>query len=85
MSIKEGSYRSFVDVIECILEATIDGLKRFHVMHECSLIQNQLQAYLDLLLQEGLIKMVESSLKIQTTEKGLAFINDYNELKKLIG
>jgi len=85
MSIKEAGYRSFVDVIECILEATIGGLERVHVMHKCSLTQDQLQAYLDLLLQEGLVKTVETSLKIQTTEKGLAFINDYNELKKLIG
>jgi len=84
MSIKEASHRSVVDIIECILEATIGGLEWVHVMHECSLTQNQLQAYQDLLLQEGLVKMVEPSLKIQTTEKGLAFINDYNELKKLI-
>jgi len=80
MSIKEAGYGSFVDVIECILESTIGGLETVHVMHECSLTQNQLQAYLDLLLQRGLVKIVEPSLKIQTTEKGLAFISDYNQL-----
>jgi len=85
MSIKEASYRSFVDIIECVLEAAMNGLERVHVVHECSLTQNQLQAYIDLLLQEDLVKMVETSLKIQTTEKGLAFINGYKELKKLIG
>jgi len=74
--------RSWMDVIECILEKTIGGSEKVHVMHQCNLITNKFQVYLDFLLSEGFIREVEQS--IETTEKGLSFLKDYRNLKRVI-
>jgi len=80
---KRAGYRSWMDVIECILEKTIDGSEKAHVMHQCNLTRGGFQVYLHFLLSEGFIK--ETKETTETTEKALAFLKDYHRLKATLG
>lgn len=82
-SIRGEGCRSWMDVIECILGKTIGGSDKVHVMHRCNLTKGEFQVYLDFLSRVGFIREVEQS--IETTEKGLAFLQAYNGLKALLG
>ena len=71
--------RSWMDVIECILEKMIGGPEKAHVMHQCNLTNDKFQVYLDFLLSCRFIREVKGTT--ETTEKGLAFLKDYHRLK----
>jgi len=73
------SYRSWMDVIECILEKIIGGSEKTRVMHQCNLTNDKFQVYLDFLLSYGFVTELQET--IETTEKGLAFLKDYRRLK----
>jgi predicted transcriptional regulator len=75
---KKAGYRSWMDVVECILEKTIGGSTKTHVIRRCNLTSDKFQVYLDFLLSWGFIREVEQG--IETTEKGLAFLRDYRRL-----
>ena len=76
---ENASYRSWMDVIECILEKIIGGSEKTHVMHQCNLTNDKFQVYLDFLLSYGFV--TEFQEIIETTEKGLAFLKDYRRLR----
>jgi len=76
---KEAGYRSWMDFIECILKKMTDGSEKVHVIRQCDLTNDKFQVYLDFLLSEGFIREVKETT--ETTEKGLAFLNDYRKLK----
>lgn len=76
---KRAGYRSWMDVVECILEKTIGGSKKAHVTCRCNLTNDKFRVYLDFLLSLGFVREVKES--IETTEKGLAFLKDYRRLK----
>lgn len=78
MSTRSKDYRSWTDVVECILEKTIGGSKKVYVMDQCNLTNGKFQVYLDFLLSVGFIREIEQS--IETTEKGLTFLKDYRRL-----
>jgi len=76
---KNVSYRSWMEVIECILEKIIGSSEKAHVRRQCNLTNDKFQVYLDFLLSCGLIREVQEI--VETTEKGLAFLKDYRRLK----
>ena len=76
---KKARYRSWMNVIECILEKMIGGSEKARVMHQCILTNDKFQVYLDSLLSCRFIREVKETT--ETTEKGLAFLKDYRRLK----
>lgn len=76
-------YRDKFEIIVAILERanTISGVKKTKLMYEAFLSYSQLNEYLSLLVENGLIELRRT---YKTTEKGLAFLHIYNQIRQLI-
>jgi len=82
-----------MDIIANILQAAANegGTKKTHIMYKCNLSFKQLNAYLEFLVEIGLLKSIsartetnENLLMFETTKKGQAFIKAYNNLSALL-
>jgi len=78
-----------VDIIANILSEANEGAKKTHIMYKSNLSFRQLQAYLDFLLDRGLLTMSEEGSEgnpnlLKTTAKGRAFLRAYRNLKALL-
>jgi len=74
-----------------ILKAASKGAAKTHIMYECYLSFTQLSAYLDYLMDKGLLashpRQNGNSQSFQTfklTKKGEAFLKAYSDLKRLL-
>jgi len=73
-----------------VLRAALGGAKKTHIMYKCNLSFRQLQVYLDLLVDRGLLRRVEERRKseeahlFETTKKGRAFLEAYRNIKVLL-
>ena len=81
--------RSDIDIIANILREANRGIKKTRIMYRCNLSHKQLKAYLQLLLEMGLLtppsKKEKTNLKsYKTTSKGLEFLKAYRVLKSLM-
>jgi len=82
-------YRSRIDIIADILCVSVGGSRKPHLMYRCNLSYRQIQAYLDLLIEKGLLRPVSetgsSETKLlETTAKGQAFLQAYQNLRALL-
>jgi len=86
-------HRSKVDIIANILQAANEegGAKKTHIMYKCNLSFKQLHAYLEFLVEIGLLKSNslrkeanEKSFLFETTKRGRAFIKAYDNLRALL-
>lgn len=78
--------RSRMDVISSILEAATNGTKKTRIMYRAALNFKQMQRYLPLLIDRGLLKNVQmdgAQTMYKTTEKGLDFLKKYEELNNI--
>ena len=78
--------RGKIDVIADILTEAVRDTKKTPIMYECNLSHRQLQVYLELLLETGLLASHsnEGSTKkrfLRITSKGSKFLSAYHELK----
>ncbi len=83
------SFRSRMDIIASILREAGGGAKKTRIMYRCNLNFRQLQTYLDLLLNTGLLKTIREDEKFsnpmfQTTVKGIDFLKNYQKLIALL-
>ena len=83
------SHRSRVDIIASILSAAVGGAKKTHIMYKCNLSFGQLQTYLGILVERGLLRVAESGRGgnpsvFQTTDEGRAFLRAYRDLQALL-
>ncbi len=84
------SHRSQIDIVADVLRETVGGTKKTHIMYSCNLSFRQLQTYLDLLLERGLLKKVSQEEKgrdpkfFKTTSKGQHLLRAYDRLRDLI-
>jgi len=74
-----------------IVHAANGGAKKTHIMYKCNLSFRQLHAYLEFLVEMGLLKSTssrtetnENSLLFETTKKGQTFIEAYDNLSALL-
>ena len=80
-------HRSRFDIMASVLSVAASGRTQTYITRKCHLSYRQLQAYLDLLVDKDLLKVDlhegnENPRKIfVTTDKGRAFLSDYNDLK----
>jgi len=82
-------HRSRMDIVANILREAVGGATKTRIMYRCNLSFRQLQAYLDLLLNTGLLRTIfegekGSNAAFQTTIKGRAFLQAYRNLKALL-
>ena len=73
-----------------VLRVAVGGAKKTHIMYQCNLSFRQLQVYLNLLIDRGLLIKASESGKsgeaklFETTKKGRAFLDAYRNIKVLL-
>jgi predicted transcriptional regulator len=84
------SHRSQIDIVADVLRETASGAKKTHIMYSCNLSFRQLQTYLNLLLDRGLLRKISEKGKsrdprfFKTTNKGQNLLQAYDRLKALM-
>jgi len=84
------SHRSQIDIIAEVLRETTGGAKKTQIMYSCNLSFRQLQTYLNLLLDRGLLRKVSEKEEgrdprlFKITSKGQTLLRAYDRLKALI-
>jgi predicted transcriptional regulator len=78
-------YRSNIEVISQILKVANGGnATRTRIMYKALLGYNQLKEHLVLLTEKDLIRYDRNTGTFNTTEKGLQFLQTYNEIEDMI-
>lgn len=78
-------YRSRVDIASQILEAANGGnATKTKIMYKALLSYNQLKEHLTSLTAKDLLRYDEDTRTFKTTEKGLRFLQIYNQLDAMI-
>ena len=74
-------YRSRTEIFSQILDASNGGgIKKSKIMYKAFLSYAQLKEYLTLLTDSDLLHYDENTHTFKTTEKGLRFLDTYNQL-----
>jgi predicted transcriptional regulator len=77
-------YRSSTEIIDTILRSLDSGATRTRIMYKAYLSYSQLKEYLALLQERQLLKYEEGSQIYTITEKGLRFMNAYDDIRELV-
>jgi predicted transcriptional regulator len=78
-------YRSKIDIISQILEAANGGnATKTKITYKALLGYNQLKENLAALTEKDLIRYDENTQTFRTTERGLRFLQFYNQIEDLI-
>ena len=76
-------YRSRIDIISVILDAAnggSGGLTKTKIMYQAYLSHEQIKEYLSVLIESELLNYDVYTWKFKTTEKGLRFLEIYNQM-----
>ena len=79
--------RSRWDIMASVLRVAISGRTKTYIMRKCNLSYRQLQAYLEILLDKGLLEVKLRDVKgnptkiFATTQRGQTFLKAYGDLK----
>ena len=82
--------RSHWDIMASILRVVENADSKTHIMYKANLSYRQLERYLDLLLDKGLLKVVavehhsRPAELFAATDRGLSFLNAYHVLKEVL-
>jgi predicted transcriptional regulator len=76
--------RSRTEIIDEILKAANGGITKTKLMYKVFLSPAQLKQYLTFLTESDLLRYDLVSRTFKTTEKGLMFLNLYNQIKQLM-
>jgi predicted transcriptional regulator len=78
-------YRSRIDILSQILEvANGRNATKTEIMYSALLSYNQLKEHLMLLTERGLLRYNKETHTFKTTEKGLRFLQLYNQIYDII-
>ena len=80
-------YRSRIDIISVILDAAnggTDGLTKTKIMYQVYLSHEQIKEYLSVLIESELLNYDVYTRKFKTTEKGLRFLDTYNQMSDVM-
>jgi predicted transcriptional regulator len=75
--------RSRTEIVAMILDAANGGITKTKIMYFAFLSYNQLNEYLSILIENNLLEYLDGIHTFKTTEKGLNYLNVYNEIRKL--
>jgi predicted transcriptional regulator len=76
-------YRSRIEIISSILEASLEGAKKSKVMHRSFVSNTQFKLYIDHLIEKNLLS-IDSENKLTITTKGMDFLDHYHILEKML-
>jgi predicted transcriptional regulator len=78
-----------MDIIYSILESSMQGALKTHIMFRCNLNSRQLQLYVQFLVDKGLLvrERAPPSPKVEyrTSERGRQYMEAYETLLQLVG
>ena len=77
-------YRSRTDIVGLILEAANGGATKTKIMYKAFLSYAQLKEYLTVLLENALLQYEEGRQFLRTTEKGIRFLQMYNQFDEML-
>jgi len=77
-------YRSRMDIISTVLQSAMRGATKTRIMYSAYLSYAQLKEYLAYLEEKGLLVHDEENQLYRLTEKGLHFLNVYDEVKQFL-
>jgi len=79
--------RDRLHIMAEVLGVTIDGALKTQIMYKANLSFAQLNEYLSLLLELGLLKSSKRGQKTiyRTTRKGVRYLKSYGEIRALLG
>jgi predicted transcriptional regulator len=84
MIVKGMGYRSRTEIISQILDTANGGITKTKLMYKVFLSHDQLKEYLAVLTQSGLLSFDFVSRTFMATEKGLRFLQLYNQIDQLM-
>jgi len=87
-NLEEGRFmrRSRIDILADILFLSRRGILKTRILYGCNLSFNQLNSYLNFLINSGLIEEIfglRNSI-FKTTERGIDFLIAYQRLKSIL-
>lgn len=78
-------HRSRIDIMSQILEIANGGnATKTKIMYKALVSYNQLNEYLMHLTEKDLLRYEEDSRTFKTTEKGLRFLDKYNQIDEMM-
>jgi predicted transcriptional regulator len=77
-------YRSRSDIVSDMLQVAQDGAIKTRIMHQSFLSFPQLNEYLELMTDRGLLSYSEEERKYHTTNKGRHFLKFYHHVGSAI-
>jgi predicted transcriptional regulator len=79
--------RDRLHIMAEVLGVTIDGALKTQIMYKANLSFAQLNEYLSLLLEIGLLRRNKKDQKTiyKTTRKGIEYLKSYDEIRVLLG
>ena len=85
---ESNNHRGRLDIIADILDASLGGGKKTHLMNHCNLSFKQLKSYMHFLLGQGFLVYVHGNGAIneslEVTDKGRQFLRAYKGLMTLM-
>ena len=76
-------YRSRIEIISSILEASVEGAKKSKVMCRSFVSNTQFKIYMNHLIEKNLLS-IESDGRLAITAKGLDFLDHYHTLENML-
>ena len=76
-------YRSRIEIISSILEASVGGAKKSKVMCRSFVSNTQFKLYMNHLIEKNLLS-INSDGKLTITAKGLDFLEHYHTLENML-
>ncbi len=77
-------YRSRTEIISQILDTANGGITKTKLMYKVFLSHDQLKEYVKVLTESDLLRYDSVTRTFKTTEKGLRFLNLYNQIDQLM-
>jgi len=78
--------RQRTEIMASMLQVAVPAELKTHIMYKANLSHGQLVKYLAFLEENGLVESVidgnSGCGRYKTTEKGIQFLKDYNEIRK---
>ena len=72
--------RNYLEIYVDILQAAMTGAKKSHIVYQANLNFKIIRKYLDRLIDSGMLSPAGDSRRYTTTDRGVAFLDIYNEL-----
>jgi predicted transcriptional regulator len=75
--------RGFFDIMAEMVVVCQNGARKTHIMYKANLSYEMLQRYMKILLETRLVEKSPVDGYYRTTPKGITFVKDYEDFKKL--